>query len=99
MEEIHCEFEDTHDENAFLTGFIEFKSLKLYEKGEIVPSDKNINPKSPCLVIEVLDEEESTADVKLMKPAYWTPINKKQIKFIKRYLAMKALQNERETMV
>jgi len=99
MEEIHCEFEDTHDENALLTGFIEFKSLKLYDVGEKVPSDKDIIPKSPCLVIEVLDTEESTAEVKLMRPAHWIPINKKQTNFFKRYLALKAIEDERQKMV
>ena len=98
MEEIHTEFEDTHDENAFLTGFLEFKSLKLYEEGDKIPTDKNVSPVAPCLVIEVFDEEESTAESKLMRPAHWIPINSKQVKLIKRYINMKTLR-ENEEMV
>lgn len=99
MLEIHSEFEDMHDENAMLTGFIEFKALRLYEKGEEIPGDKNVQPIGPCLVMEVIDEEESTADVKLMKPINWISLNKKQILFFKNYLALRNFEDERKKMV
>ena len=98
MIEILSEFADTRDENAFLTGFIEFKTMKLYEKDELTPTGKDLYPETPCLIMEVLDEENSTAENKIMKPVSWVPITKKQISFFKKYMNKKVLEDEQRVV-
>jgi len=99
MIEILSEFSEMRDDNAIITGYINFKSISLYEKKDLMVCNEKIYPKAPCLVMEILDEENSTAEHKYMKPIAWVPVNKKQIEFFKKYFDKMELEDEQQSMV
>ena len=85
------EFVKTHGINAELDGFLEIKSLRLYEnEEEHVPTDfPDIIPEPPCLVMEVIDLELSTKEHKILKPIKWMKLTEDQLTFFKKYFEYK----------
>ena len=78
--------DNVHDENGTIIGFLTIKELNFYDTGyEYIPSDTAVNPRPPCLVLEVIDEEYSTAEQKLLKPIDWIGVTDAQAAFIKKH--------------
>lgn len=93
MIEITDDMEPTHDLNANISGFIQSRVLRLYEKEDIIPTmDKWIDP--PLLMIEEIDEKSGEYKppkgydgdpIILMKPVDAIAITKEQAEFFKKH--------------
>lgn len=86
---ISAHLEPTHSLKGKRTGYIETSRISLYEKKDCdVPADVKCLPEPPCLLLEVIDEENGRykgmpEGVVAMKPVAWVKVNAEQVKFFK----------------
>ncbi len=86
MRIITSKSQKTHDEKAYLTGFIEVECLSFYDKGEFMPSVGNgvDSPKQPCLMLEKFDHENSTQELSVLVPVEFISLTEEQAEFFRR---------------
>lgn len=98
-------FAEDYDEQGKVKGKIEIKRLSLYTiTDKDVPSgvDKKgnfIQPITPCLVMEMLDKEYSTADIKILKPIDWIPLSTKDTRKLNHFIYLDVMHKFKECEV
>lgn len=82
---------ETHDLTATPDGFIEHTNIQWFGKKEqCIPTDGvDIVPRPPCLVWQVIDEENSTAEFKMMKPIKWVPCTQNTAETIRDWILLR----------
>lgn len=81
--------EVVHDIEAKPKGALETMRLSFYgPDDECIPEGWEIRPKSPCVVIEVIDEQFTNQEIQVLKPIAWARCSRKCAMVLQKWFKM-----------